>query len=432
MTEAAHPLPSVSRLTYEAGAKRSGLTAEQFRREYEIPNRPVVLQDVMSSWPAMAKWDRRHLEAVFGEQAVIVGEPGSAPGPGGKGEEAKGPKWLILGPERSGSSFHVDPNATSAWNGLIWGAKKWVLYPPGTVPPGVHPSADGADVATPVSLAEWFLNCYAATREGKVRPVELIARPGDLLFVPRGWWHCALNLEESCAITQNFVSEVGLPSVLAFLRSRRPEMVSGCSHENRCNLYDRFVAALRQHRPAVLAAVEAKQEEARGRARETSKLAALFRGPTSPQQGPPHSRPGQEAGPALGGGAQREQQQRPGRGRGARAGRPAEGRGVPAGAEEADFIVDGKPVNLTAGIFPFALCGLKPGASQEALRARFFNRGSLRAATMERMFATCTFNKLLLPEALSAVLPLETLPCSGSRWRSGLAGGTKWAPLGTA
>ncbi|PNH03344.1 Autolysin [Tetrabaena socialis] len=50
-----------------------------------------------------------------------------------------------------------------------------------------------------------------------------------------------------------------------------------------------------------------------------------------------------------------------------------------------------------------------------ALRARFFNRGSLRATTMERMHATCGFNKLLLPEALSAVLPLEELPCSGSR-----------------
>ena len=48
------------------------------------------------------------------------------------------------------------------------GAKKWILYPPHCVPPGVHPSADGADVATPLSLTEWFLNFYQEAREGQV------------------------------------------------------------------------------------------------------------------------------------------------------------------------------------------------------------------------------------------------------------------------
>ena len=48
-------------------------------------------------------------------------------------------RWLICGPERSGSSWHVDPNATSAWNGLLKGRKRWILCPPGCSPPGVFP-----------------------------------------------------------------------------------------------------------------------------------------------------------------------------------------------------------------------------------------------------------------------------------------------------
>ena len=30
-------------------------------------------------------------------------------------------RWLIVGPERSGSTFHKDPNATSAWNAVLKG-----------------------------------------------------------------------------------------------------------------------------------------------------------------------------------------------------------------------------------------------------------------------------------------------------------------------
>ena len=50
-------------------------------------------------------------------------------------------------------------------------------------------------MATPVSLVEWFLNFYEEACEGDVRPVEGVVRAGEVLFVPRGWWHMAINLE---------------------------------------------------------------------------------------------------------------------------------------------------------------------------------------------------------------------------------------------
>lgn len=73
--------------------------------------------------------------------------------------------------------------------------------------PGVFASTDGADVATPVSLIEWFLNFYEESQSSRVKPRECIVKAGELLFVPRGWWHLALNLEVSS------LSAAGIPRV---------------------------------------------------------------------------------------------------------------------------------------------------------------------------------------------------------------------------
>ncbi|CAB1105438.1 unnamed protein product [Ectocarpus sp. CCAP 1310/34] len=159
-------------------------------------------------------------------------------------------RWLIAGPARSGSSFHVDPNCTSAWNATVSGRKKWIMFPPGETPPGVHPSEDGLDLAAPVSITEWFLNfyeeCHAPGR--RVRPLECVVSAGEVVFVPMGWWHCVLNLEWSVAITQNFVSRVNLPHVVKFLLTQK-HLISGLPPDQRDDLGERFVTAMSEQRP---------------------------------------------------------------------------------------------------------------------------------------------------------------------------------------
>lgn len=117
-------------------------------------------------------------------------------------------RWLIIGPERSGASWHVDPGLTSAWNTLLCGRKRWALYPPGRVPVGVtvHVSEDDGDVniESPSSL-QWWLDIYPLLADHD-KPLECIQFPGETIFVPSGWWHCVLNLDTTIAVTQNFVN----------------------------------------------------------------------------------------------------------------------------------------------------------------------------------------------------------------------------------
>ncbi|CAI5517270.1 unnamed protein product [Closterium sp. Naga37s-1] len=201
-----------------------------------------------------------------GEVEVGAGE-GEGEGEGqGKKEETSGRpdfRWLIMGPARAGSSWHIDPNSTCAWNAVITGSKKWILFPPNEgPPPGVRASPDGADVAAPVSITEWFMNYYEEMRRGPVTAYEGVCAAGEVMFVPHGWWHIVLNLEESIALTQNYVSSANLLDVMRFLqRPNARVLVSGMGEGQREGLHDRFRECLAVHRPGLLEREERDEEE---------------------------------------------------------------------------------------------------------------------------------------------------------------------------
>ena len=254
--------------------RRSGLTLQEFIEQYERPSKPVILTDVVPRWPAFKTWNKETLLERYGDVvfkvgcvdmrlrdywqycdqaceetplylfdndftvkapemlheyqvpeyfahdyfAFLDGDGAGGDGCGEAGDDDSRPsyRWILIGPPRSGSTFHKDPNYTSAWNGLISGCKKWMLFPPHVTPPGVFPSADEVDVTTPLSVSEWFLNYYHESRD--LRPVECNQQPGEMIFIPSQWWHTALNLEPSIAVTQNYVSQRNLYDVLEFLQ----------------------------------------------------------------------------------------------------------------------------------------------------------------------------------------------------------------------
>ncbi|PWN48608.1 Clavaminate synthase-like protein [Violaceomyces palustris] len=148
------------------------------------------------------------------------------------GDQRPDHRWIIAGPKRSGSGWHKDPNGTSAWNAVLGGRKYWMMLPPDKVPPGVFVSEDEAEVTAPLSIAEWLIGFVDETRRrlgpggteievgGEPQLLEGVCEEGQVVYVPSGWWHLVVNLEESVALTQNLVSPPELGKVLDFMKNK--------------------------------------------------------------------------------------------------------------------------------------------------------------------------------------------------------------------
>ena len=167
----------------------SEMTPERFYREFEQPNKPVVLQQAAARWKATKEWtadylfqqtEGRTFRATSGaaplpaqftlqayhnycqwpilEEAPLYLFDRTALAPNSPlwhdyihnlhencpfWDDAQCPEhdlfallgegrrpdhtWLIAGPKRSGSVFHMDPNATHAWNAAVKGRKRWIF-----------------------------------------------------------------------------------------------------------------------------------------------------------------------------------------------------------------------------------------------------------------------------------------------------------------
>ncbi|CAK5105743.1 unnamed protein product [Meloidogyne enterolobii] len=143
-----------------------------------------------------------------------------------------------MGPARSGTAIHIDPIGTSAWNALISGHKKWCLIHPSTPKQLIKPKTEETkNLVHPDEAITWFGTvfprvCSPHWNNERFPVIHAIQRPGELMFVPSGWWHVVMNLETTIAVTQNFCSVVNLPNVW-------PKLIKHCdSSSSSSSSYD--------------------------------------------------------------------------------------------------------------------------------------------------------------------------------------------------
>ncbi|KAJ2986786.1 hypothetical protein NUW58_g4862 [Xylaria curta] len=273
----------------------SDLTYDEFAQNWS--DTPFILTDCAQAWPVCHEWNIQQLDGEFsnvnfraeavdwpfstyheymlrnndesplylfdrwfaekmkiniGNQEGSVYWPPNCFGPDlfeVLGTERPAHRWLIVGPAHSGSTFHKDPNATSAWNAVVQGSKYWIMFPPSSQVPGVFVSEDGGEVTSPLSIGEWLLEFHAEAR-GLPNCIEGVCKAGEILHVPSGWWHLVVNLEAGIALTQNFVPKSHLADVLSFLKNK-PDQVTGFKRMID-SPFELFVERLEQNYPDLL------------------------------------------------------------------------------------------------------------------------------------------------------------------------------------
>jgi histone arginine demethylase JMJD6 len=296
------PLGSIARVSAPA------LTPRDFVVRFEAPGLPCLINGLAAAWPAWARraWEPGALHGAYrsrrfrcGEDdggrpvkvklkhflrymksqrddsplyvfdsmynddrtpSQLLGEYAVPPHFGEDllalvGEHRRPPyRWMLLGPVRSGTGVHVDPLATSAWNTLLHGRKRWVLFEPGFSKAEVK-GREFVRAGEDDEPIDYFLNVLPRLKAARgpaltARMIEFTQRAGETIFVPGGWWHAVLNLEDTVAVTQNFCSTTNFDAVWA------------AAAEGRRGMARKWLRALRAARPDLAARAEARNEAA--------------------------------------------------------------------------------------------------------------------------------------------------------------------------
>ena len=229
--------------------RRAGLTRTDFAREYLAPLRPVILPDALSHWRALGRWSPQFFKTEYGHLEVeidgermtlrelvdrIEASSEDNPAPYLRNQslaewppelaadvspmpECTQPNWLQsrFFPARGdlsaleayiggrGARFpvlHYDNWHTHAFLMQLYGEKEYLAFSPEQTV-AMYPRDGGTSNQSQVDVDNPDLTRFPLFEHA--RGMRFRLGPGEMLFVPAGWWHTARILSPSVTVSIN-------------------------------------------------------------------------------------------------------------------------------------------------------------------------------------------------------------------------------------
>lgn len=229
--------------------RRDHLSYPEFAREYLFANRPVVITDALKDWAAIGKWTPEFFKQKYGNLKwdlnggsydtaaladMIVRSTREKPAPylhSIQFEDYFGeimadisptpsylfPNWLESGLVPTGTvghafyfggtggSFpvlHYDTQHTHAFLCQIYGEKEYICYSPDETDK-MYPDPKKRNLS---QVDVWKPDPQRFPRFVEAKEIRFKLLPGELLFVPAGWWHTVQMLTPSITVSKCIVN----------------------------------------------------------------------------------------------------------------------------------------------------------------------------------------------------------------------------------
>ncbi|XP_023472490.1 jmjC domain-containing protein 8 isoform X2 [Equus przewalskii] len=174
--------------------RRTDLSYAAFVQHYAF-SRPVILQGLTDNSRFRALCSRQRLLASFGDSVVRLSTANTY-----SYQKVDLPfqdyvEHLLHPQDPASLGNGAGSGVPFHWHGpgfseVIYGRKRWFLYPPEKTPE-FHPNK--------TTLA-WLRDTYP-TLAPSARPLECTIQAGEVLYFPDRWWHATLNLDTSVFIS---------------------------------------------------------------------------------------------------------------------------------------------------------------------------------------------------------------------------------------